>query len=201
MINDEERVIKYLDGQLSEEEKKQFEKELETSDSLQKSLKAYKATLNHIKDLKSVKLNEEYIINAVPKFRERLENQKRFNLYPKIGWAFTAIVVLFLGYFLFYPGDVIPEENGLGLSKLTAELTEEEKESLFEYLYYENEFINYSDFETITLESLANELNNEQFARIYNFEFEDLSDGFTDEEINEIYNEMINKNFLNEVNL
>ncbi len=54
LLSDEERVIKYLDDQLTEAEKKQFEKDLETSELLQKSLKEYKATLNHFDNLKSV---------------------------------------------------------------------------------------------------------------------------------------------------
>ena len=66
-MNNDERIIKYLDGELKEDEKLLFEKDLSRSENLRKELAAYKKVLASIDEQKIIDVESTYFNNLVPK--------------------------------------------------------------------------------------------------------------------------------------
>jgi len=93
------KIILYFDGQMTVEERAEFEKELnespELSDEL-KRLKDYKAGINELKDIPS---EDEYFVHMVPKFRGKLGRKKKFSFFPGITYTVstaTAVIIIML---------------------------------------------------------------------------------------------------------
>lgn len=201
-MNNEEKILKYIDNQLTEEEREAFEEELRTSETLRKLFDEYKNTLNEINSTKNIQADEKYIINLIPQIKERTEKEKLQSLIPNLGWAFSIIAVLIIGYFLFFTAGT-SQNNELNLTNITAKLNTAEKINLLEeYLNSSSEsyLSAYNNFDIINLDEIINEVNKEQLAQTYSIDIYDLQDEITEEEIDEIYNKLVNKNFNNEVN-
>jgi hypothetical protein len=93
------RVILYIDGEMTPEEKISFETELKNSPVLQKELNLYKNFFASIEETKNVSHSNSYFDNIVPEFRQRLENNKQRKFYPGAAYVFPAISVIFLLFF------------------------------------------------------------------------------------------------------
>ena len=101
MKNKEEIVIKYLDGQLNQIEKAEFEDSLKKSIELKNLFDEYKMVYNSVESAKKATMNEDYSASIIPEFRRRLEAKKsvRYNLRYAYGFAaliFIALTLLFI---------------------------------------------------------------------------------------------------------
>ncbi len=94
------RIILYVDGQMNEEEKSSFEKELNSSPILKVELEKYKALHSGFSDLKNISVKEDYFIQMVPRFRGREEQKKRMKYAPKIALGMTTITAVIIIAFL-----------------------------------------------------------------------------------------------------
>jgi hypothetical protein len=98
----DKRIFLYLEGELTPEEKSSFEKELNSSPELQNKLKLYSNFISSVEETKKISSSSNYFDNIIPEFRKRLESNKQKKYYPKIAYAFPALVILFLvAFFLF----------------------------------------------------------------------------------------------------
>ena len=96
----DERIILYVDGQMNEVEKTSFEKELYVSASLTEDLNKYKKILSGISEIKNTPVEDDYFVQMIPKFRGRLELQRKLKLLPKLVFSISTIAAILI-FFIF----------------------------------------------------------------------------------------------------
>lgn len=205
-MNNDERIIQYLDGELHEEEKALFEKDLADSEVLQNELAAYKKVLTVFDKQKSFDTDKTYFNNLVPTIRKKLEKRKTINPFRKIGFAAAFILIFIAGYFIFQPLFLSSSENILTIEELADSMTDSELGEMIDYLVEddETEFIdeNIYNIEEVDLENIINASTYEtKLAIISDFGINNFLANIPETEKEKIYNELINKNFSSEVNL
>ena len=93
-IND--KIILYLDGQMSDDEKLVFEDELKRSETRRRELEDYKNFLGDIKEVQNISIDENYFSQMIPKFRGRMEERSKFRIIPKFALGITTIAAVLL---------------------------------------------------------------------------------------------------------
>ncbi len=205
-MNNDERIIKYLDGELPEEEKTLFEKDLSHSETLQKELAAYKKVLTAFDEQKLFETESRYFTNLVPAIREKLGQRETINPFRKLGFAAAFILIFVAGYFIFQSLFFLSSENILTIEEFAENMTDADLDEMIGYLVTgdETDFIN-EDIYNIEEDDLENIINASTYetklAIISDFGINDFSADIPETEKEEIYNELINKNFSSEVNL
>lgn len=126
----DDRIILYLDNQLSEIEKIEFEIELKRSPDLLLQLEKYKKVLESL-NLPEHKLNDvKYFVNIVPNFRESLSKKivpKKIRYkYALAGSVLIAVILLLV----FNPFE---KNNNYTLDNIMMSLDEQEKIQLSNY--------------------------------------------------------------------
>ena len=99
MKTNEEKVLKYISGQLTKEELIIFEDELKKTDELKKDYDNIKLQIDDLSIRKELETNEIYFANLLPNFHQRMDKKKKFRKFRSIYYLVptaTAIVVLFL---------------------------------------------------------------------------------------------------------
>jgi hypothetical protein len=189
-------IIRYLEGTLNAAEKSRFEKELNSSLSLQKELSAYKTVFNEFSAYKEITADDEYFRYMVPRFRSKLPGKlKRFPL-RKVAFASVAsfVVVIFLFLFL---------NRSDRISNITDNLNEHELVELWDKFSSDVLPAEYAADNSIdsTINALYfNELNITPETESYYFadrkaDVKTIAEDMNDEEADNIYNEIINKKY------
>ncbi len=99
MKTNEEKILKYISGQLTKEELFVFEEELKRSDHLKKDYDNIKLQLNDLSKIKNAETNEIYFTNLLPKVYQKIDKKKKFRKFESIYYlvpTVSAVVVLFL---------------------------------------------------------------------------------------------------------
>jgi hypothetical protein len=107
-VND--KIILYLDNQMSEEEKLIFENELKNSNILQKELEDYKNFLNEITEQKNILIEEDYFSQMIPKLKGRIEERKKLKLIPKLAFGVTTVAAVLVVFFFTFTNKSIKNE-------------------------------------------------------------------------------------------
>jgi hypothetical protein len=201
MIN-EEKIRKYLDGELSGEELKNFEEEFNRSSSLKKEIDDYKRVLNLFKNLENTKAEEEYFLNLLQHFRERFAVPKRLILKPS--FAAGSIAMILIAVFIFFIAnnqkEVIKDEQ-MTLQNLN-------QDELNEYLTDYSDDISASqliedipeEYDSLFNSMIQDELipdnySGDYFVDVSSNEFYNILDELSEEEITGIYNNLIKEDF------
>lgn len=194
----EEKIIKYIDDDLSAEEREVFEKELSGSISLQKEYKKFLAVKEEIDLSKNIALDNKYLDSILPEFRNRVERPESFTLNKKVGYAFVVIIAFLVSTVIF--NNIVTENNKVNdLQIFTESLDEEQKLNLLEnlngdieeyYLIADNGFSN--DLTDLIQTDL--EINND-IAEVYGINYNELIDQLSPVEAEKIYNEILRKKF------
>ena len=157
-MNNDEKIIKYLDGELQEEEKALFEKDLSDSEVLRNELAAYKKVITEFNDQKYFNTESTYFTNLVPAIREKLEQRETINPFRKLGFAASFILIFVAGYFIFQPLFFSSSENILTYEELADNMTDSELDEMIDYLTEEDETELFDDdlynFEEVDLENI-----------------------------------------------
>jgi hypothetical protein len=99
MKTNKEKILKYISGQLTQEELIIFEEELKKSDQLKTDYDNIKLQLNDLSIKKEFETNEIYFTNLLPRVYQRIDKKKKFwkfgGIYYLVPTA-SAVVVLFL---------------------------------------------------------------------------------------------------------
>ncbi|MCH8326727.1 MAG: hypothetical protein IIB83_09265, partial [Bacteroidetes bacterium] len=69
----DEKILEYLDGQLNEDEKILFEKEIISSTELKKIYEEYISVQSKLNEFKDIQVDETYFNGIVPEFSKGLE--------------------------------------------------------------------------------------------------------------------------------
>jgi hypothetical protein len=205
MIKDD-RIILYLDGQLSEKNKLEFENELKENNDLKSQLESYKNFLASINSIKDIELDKIYFSNNIPRFREKLEKKKKFVLLPKLSIVFSTVVAVFLVVFLVLNNRT--ETSNVSLSNLIKGANQNDIQQVMDS-YADNQNLrdalntsSITDTGTslVINQSLLNELHLsqdevEKYLNSQNIDYNNLMSGLGDNEIKTLYNELNSKKY------
>jgi hypothetical protein len=187
------RIHKYLDGQLTEKEKAEFEIELENSSELRNELNKAKDLLFKLKSMSEVKSDSSYFGNILPEFRNKANKGKRLN--PAFVFGLSSIIVFIVLFYLF------SDKTDKDIIKITNELSDEEFTETINQFYDEYTFtdldIDNEAYDSLMNSVLYDELNISYYSENLASQF-DPSESFeelSEEEAEIIYKEIINKKF------
>lgn len=192
----DEKILQYLDGQLIEDEKILFKKELNSSPKLKKKYEEYISVQSKLNEFKDIKVDETYFNRIVPEFRKRLEIKKKTRRIFSFSFAnFLAAIILL--YFV-----LSPNGNNLNLDEAVKNWTENDFNYAIEYVHQQNSgFDIIDDYNTTEIDSvissmLTNELNLSNNSTVYNsIDYNTLSTQMNSKDINDLYKEILNKKY------
>jgi hypothetical protein len=193
-----DRVIRYIDGQMSPEEKSYFEEELKNSLSLHNELEDCRKLLKKFHEVKDVSVEEDYFTNLLPEFRKKISSGRKFMAYPVLGYGLVSIIIIvFFSIIILRNSDEVPQTEDV-----VSSLSDNETEYILN---------NYSDTD-MSLEIATN--NSENYDSVLtnllaenlvsdnpdlNYIIESSEGNFynvmTESQAEIIYNELINKKF------
>lgn len=194
----DERIMKYVEIELSEKERAAFEAELNDSEELRQELNKYLKVKRESGNLKELKLSPLYLDSILPEFRKKFETRKSLSFKKNLGYAFGMMLVFILSVVILK--NFFSTERGLSdIQEFTESLNENQKYELLDKLTGESEIYNLiseSIYESrlTTLYSANMEINNE-VAEAYNIEYFEIVDDLSEDEIEIIYKEILNTNF------
>ena len=197
----EERIIKYLDDDLTQEARAAFERELNSSEELKREFENYLIIKEKINNQKNLKLSSDYENSILHEFHKNPHKHKREVLRKSLSYAFGLIFIILLGISvqkIFFNNNV---NNSGDLEKFAQSLDENQKLDILESLNDSNDLSDIiSGKEYVDL--LENNLVvNEDVLETYDIGYKDLIVNLSDTEADKIYNELINRNILKEVPL
>ena len=203
MTNDE-RIIKYLENDLSSEERIGFESDLKNSSELKEEYENYLRVNNRVKELKDVKLNHAYLDSIILEFRDSINTPKPVTSKRNLGYAFGAIIAMIISLVIF--NNIMFENKDMNsVEEFTESLNPDQKFELLQSLNgsieeYDLISENIDDVELTSL--IQSELNiNNEIAEVYDIGYNELVEELSKNEADKIYQEILNKNFSQEVNL
>ncbi len=204
-MKNDKRIIKYLEGELPEDEKALFERDLSRSETLRNELAAYKKVLTRFDEQKLFDTESTYFTNLVPSVREKFEHRKTINPFRNLGFAAALILIFAAGYFIFQPFFSSSEQFST-VEELADNMTDAELDEMIDYLVTEDETELIDEdlykFEEDDLENIIYASTYEsKLAIISDFGLNNFLAEIQEVEQEKIYNELINKNFNSEVNL
>ena len=194
----DERIIKYIENELSKNDRTAFEMELNNSAELREELNKYLGVKTETDELKKIKLNPLYLDSILPEFRNKLNPSKTFSVKKNLGYAFGIMLVFILSIAIL-KNYFIGETESTDLKEFTQSLNEDERIELLENLSDDSEVYNLIS-ENISESRLSNlfsanlEINN-KVAEAYNIEYYEIVDDLSEDEIEVIYKEILNTNF------
>jgi len=194
----EERIIKYLENELSPEERNTFESDLNNSVELREELNKYLNVKTETDKLKKLKLNSLYLNSLIPEFRQNLDTHKSASVKRNLGYAF-GIMLIFILSISILKNLFNSESPTIVLQEFTQSLNKNQKIELLEDLNGDAEVYklvseNISENELTNLLTAELEINNE-VAEAYDISFNELIVGLSQQTIDEIYTEILNRNF------
>ena len=109
MKKNNEEILKYLSGMLDEVDKQAFEEKLKTSEELTQQFNSIKGMLTGFKK-QDINVDENYFINIIPRFREKINSRKN-KLRKTIYYLAPTLTIVILAVLL-YPYNSTSFDNG-----------------------------------------------------------------------------------------
>lgn len=198
-MNLNEKLLKYIDGEMSPEEKVTFETELLSSDELSKQYKIVKSMLNKTSVIKEAKISESYFQNIIPSFRNTSIKHD-----PVLNPAYAGVLVMifiFVLTLIFQPVNNIDEHETAG--KVDYDLNQEELAIFMNESEYLTEDFSGVYTSGINLDSLITEfistgiIYSQGTENIYSNYFNINPDeiDISDKDADELYTFILNKKF------
>ena len=195
-----DRILQYLDGQLTESEKEIFEKELNSSPGLKKEYDEYLSTQLELNEFKNIEVDETYFNGIIPEFRNRLEVKKKTRKIFSFSFANSLIAIILL-YFVLKPSG-----NNFNLNEIAKKWTENDFNNAIEYVDQQytdvdiTDSYNADDLDSVFSSMLTNELNlssnNNPYQIIDNsLDYNKISSQINNTETSNIYKEILNKKY------
>jgi hypothetical protein len=199
----DEKIIKYLNGELIHEDRISFEAELKNSPHLRSEYELFLKLQQNIKLSKEVRLNQNYLNTIIPEFRNKSYSNNSVVFRSKIGYSFVAVIALLISFLIFK--NILMENSEINsIQSFTESLNANQKIEILENLNEDNEeYIltsnNVTNIELTNMLQAELKINNE-IAEVYDISYSELVDDLSQAEADKIYKEILNKNFSKEVN-
>lgn len=204
-MNNNIKIIRYLDGDLPENEKVLFEEELAKSKTLQDELAGYKKVFNKIDEQKDINVENIYFNNLITSIKSKLEKNITINPFRKYGYAFVIVVLLTAGYFISQPMFNSSSNKIVTVEEFVENLDEKDIGELANYLssdnYSDNGDENIYNVDENLDDIILSSTNDNKIAILSDYEINNLYASLSESEQTKIYNDLINKTFTSEVNL
>ncbi|RJP70072.1 MAG: hypothetical protein C4539_07015 [Ignavibacteriales bacterium] len=192
----DEKILLFLSGNLDETKQLELKQEIQDSPELKEQLFFYKEKLKELKDVSDTTINDVYFRNLVVRAKSRSKPTARKLLSYKLAYPFPVIIVL--AVVLYFTG-----RNSSSFDKALTDLPESYTTSIINEIAEENDdiysqdIIDTSSVEIITANIISNnDLGEKINSASISFSSDELNSNLTDEEINEIYNEMLKTKIL-----
>ncbi len=200
-MNNDEKIIKYIDDQMSYNEKKIFEREILESEELQRELHTYRSIKNKIGKVKNIEVNESYFNSILPRFLGKYDKRSQPNIYKRVGYA-VSVIAMFIFSFSLINLIYNEKEDSIELIEFTRSLNENEKIELLTNLNGELESEYFEEFYTkYFTNDLSKTINTFEdgnlIAETYDIDFEEPAEYLTARQFENIYNELISLKFMN----
>jgi hypothetical protein len=197
----DERIVKYIENELSPQERHAFEVDLSNSVELREEFEKYLKVNAVTDEIKKLKLDPLYLDSILPEFRDKLDAPKIFSVKRNLGYAFGAMLVFILSIVVlknFFNN----ESEFMDLQEFTQSLNENQRIELLKNLNGDQgvyEIISDSLYkpELISLFETNLKVNNE-VAETYDIEYHEIISGLSKDEVEFIYNEILNSDLLKE---
>jgi len=199
----DEKIIKYLNGELIHEDRISFEAELKNSPHLRSEYELFLKLQQNIKISKEVRLNQNYLNTIIPEFRNKSYSNNSVVFRSKIGYSFVAVIALLISFLIFK--NILMENSEINsIQSFTESMNSNQKIEILENLNEDNEeYIltsnNVTNIELTNMLQAELKINNE-IAEVYDISYSELVDDLSQAEADKIYKEILSKNFSKEVN-
>ena len=194
-------IIKYFDEQLSVDEQKEFERELEANTKLKNAFENYRK-VNELFSTKDEQLaDQDYFNTIIPRFRQNLDQESYVFPIRKIGFTFATILLIISSYVLFQNYFFNQSVTNYSVESITDNLSEEEINELADYIlddYWntisdEEKFLLFEETD-LNLEGLIADVSVEEGVMILSdYQINDLYSLADEEELEIAYNEILSK--------
>ena len=194
----DERIVKYIENELSPQERNAFEVDLSNSVELREEFEKYLKVNAGTDEIKKLKLHPLYLDSILPEFRNKLNPSKTFSVKKNLGYAF-GVMLAFIISIVVIKNFFINETKLTDLKEFTQSLNEDERIELLENINddSENYYLipeNISENQLNNLLAANLEISNE-VAEAYNIEYYEIADDLSEDEIEVIYKEILKTNF------
>lgn len=204
MMN-EDTILKYLSDLMEESEKIQFENKLKDDSILQENVNRIKSTLETLAAGSNPKVDTSYFVNLVPNIRQKIESREsKFSLRFIPAISFIAAVII--GIFLQIPqmNDNSDANFYISENDLPSILTDADEDLFDEFLeislvkqydFYNDESSN-NFLNTYLDDAILLEIGYEDVNGIGDYSYTETFNDYSNEEVNIIFEELINKKIL-----
>ena len=204
MINNEEKFFSYLKGKMNPEERKIFEHELIHTENLNQEFDEYKKLNSMIDETKNIPLSKNYSESIITEFRRRKDSKGLKKKSPTIKYAFASVIIIIVGYFLI---SQINKENPQDVNLLLTQYSDSELDSYINDYDHSNAIeMNIGNEAVQIIDSIYSEnisasfiesINEESLTDIVGFKnVADVDEYLSDNEVDLIYAQLINKEIL-----
>jgi hypothetical protein len=199
----DEIIIKYFDGQLSVNEIKEFESELETSTELKNAFKNYRK-VNEFFSTKDEQLAEQdYFNTIIPRFRQKLDKETFVFPIRIISFTFATILLIISSYLLFQNYFFNQNVTNYSIQSITENLSEQEMNEIVDYISEdfwnpiagEEKLLIFEETD-FSLEGVVANVSVEEGVMILSdYQINDIYSLADEKELEIAYNEILNKKF------
>ncbi len=139
-----------------------------------------------------------YLDSIIPEFRNKLETPKSVSIKRNLGYAFGVMLVFIIS--IVVVNNFLNNEGELNeIEEFTQSLNENQKIELLEEINLESNDYNIiseniSDKELVDILATDIEINSE-VAEAYDISYNELMAGLSQQEIEKVYSEILNRNF------
>ena len=187
MKNYNEQIVKYLDGQFSEVEKIEFEKQLRYDEELKK---AY--------------ADENYFDNVIPRFRQSLNREIRVSPVKKLSYVFVTVILLIGTFYIFDNYRVNNSSDNNTIESITQNISGEQINEMRDYLtdnswIVPNEDLVYQtvDEDDFNLDGIMQNISTEEKLNILtDYQINNLESFAGEDELQKTYDELLTKSIL-----
>jgi hypothetical protein len=194
----DERIIKYIENELTSEERIAFESDIGNSLELKEEFEKYLRVKNETDEFDKLKLDSFYLDSIIPEFRNKLKTPKSVSIKRDLGYAFGVMLVFIISIAVL--NNFLKDESEITeIEEFTQSLNENQKIELLEEINLESNDYNIVS-ENISGKKLVDilitdiEINNE-VAEAYDIGYNELMADLSQQDIEKVYSEILNRNF------
>jgi hypothetical protein len=194
-------IIKYFDEELSVDERKEFERELETNTELKDTFENYRK-VNELFSTKDEQLaDQDYFNTIIPRFRQKLEKESYISPIRKIAFTFATFLMIISSYILFQNYFFNQGVTNYSVESITDNLSEEEMNELADYisddfwnLISDEEKLQILEEADLSLDGVIADVSVEEGMMILSdYQINDIYTLADEEELEIAYNEILTK--------
>ena len=194
-------IIKYFDGQLSVDERKEFEGELEKNTEFKNAFENYRKIHEQFSTKDEQLADQDYFNGIVPRFRQKLDKGSYVLPIRKIGFTFATILLIISSYLLIQNYFFNESVTNYSVESITDNLSEEEINELADYIsddYWntisDEEKLILLEETDISLEGVLSNVSVEESIKILSdYQVNDIYSLSDEEELEMAYNEILTK--------